>query len=49
VINTTSDLNELSKMTFEAQKALGTKKLSAVADKGYYNGKEVLLCDAAGR
>ena len=23
-------------------------KLSVVADKGYYNGKEVLLCDTIG-
>src|SRR5450755_2712213 len=35
-------------MAIKAQEALGAEKLSVVADKGYYNGKEVLLCDTIG-
>ena len=48
VTQTTSDLNALGTMAYEAQRALGAEKLSVVADKGYYNGKEVLLCDSLG-
>jgi hypothetical protein len=35
-------------MALKAQAALGGNELSVVADKGYYNGKEVLLCDTIG-
>ena len=48
VTQTTSDLNALGTMAWKAQQALGAEKLSVVADKGYYNGKEVLLCDSIG-
>lgn len=48
VTNTTSDLGALGTMALQAQEALGAEKLEVVADKGYYNGKEVLLCDAIG-
>ena len=48
VTQTTSDLGALGTMALKAQEALGTEKLSVVADKGYYNGKEVLLCDTIG-
>lgn len=48
VTQTTSDLNALGAMALQAQAALGAEKLSVVADKGYYNGKEVLLCDTIG-
>ena len=48
VTQTTSDLNALGTMALKAQEALGAEKLSVVADKGYYNGKEVLLCDTIG-
>jgi transposase len=48
VTNTTSDLGALGTMALKAQEALGAEKLSVVADKGYYNGKEVLLCDTIG-
>jgi hypothetical protein len=48
VTNTTSDLGALGTMALQAQEALGAEKLSVVADKGYYNGKEVLLCDTIG-
>ena len=48
VTNTTSDLGALGTMALKAQEALGAEKLKVVADKGYYNGKEVLLCDTIG-
>jgi transposase len=48
ITNTTSDLGALGTMALKAQEALGAGKLSVVADKGYYNGKEVLLCDTIG-
>ncbi len=48
VTNTTSDSGALGTMALQAQAALGAEQLSVVADKGYYNGKEVLLCDTIG-
>ncbi len=48
VTQTTSDLNALGTMALKAQEALGGEKLSVVADKGYYNGKDILLCDMIG-
>ena len=48
VTNTTSDLGALGIMAIKAQEALEAKNLSVVADKGYYNGKEVLACDSIG-
>jgi transposase len=50
VTQTTSDLNALGTMALKAQEALGAEKqnLKVVADKGYYNGKEVLLCQEIG-
>jgi hypothetical protein len=48
VTNTTSDLGALGSMAIKAQENLEAKSLSVVADKGYYNGKEVLACDAIG-
>jgi len=48
VTNTTSDLGALGIMAIKTQEALEAKSLSVVADKGYYNGKEVLACDTIG-
>lgn len=48
VTQTTSDLNALGTMALKAQEALGAEKLKVVADKGYYNGKEILLCEEIG-
>jgi transposase len=48
VTNTTSDLGALGIMAIKAQENLEAKNLSVVADKGYYNGKEVLVCDTIG-
>ena len=48
VTNTTSDLGALGIMAIKTQEALEARNLSVVADKGYYNGKEVLVCDTIG-
>jgi hypothetical protein len=48
ITNTTSDLNALGAMAIKAQEALDKRDLRVVADKGYYNGKEVLACDSIG-
>ena len=48
ITNTTSDLNALGTMAIKAQEALDRRELHVVADKGYYNGKEVLACDSIG-
>jgi transposase len=48
VTNTTSDLNALGTMAIKTQETLEAGNLSVVADKGYYNGKEVLACDSIG-
>jgi transposase len=48
VTNTTSDLGALGMMAIKAQEALAARNLQVVADKGYYNGKEVLVCDSIG-
>ena len=48
ITNTTSDPGALGSMAIKTQEALGKNKLSVVADKGYYNGKEVLACDTIG-
>lgn len=48
VTNTTSDLGALGLMAIKTQEALEAKNLSVVADKGYYNGKEVMACDTIG-
>jgi transposase len=48
VTNTTSDLNALGTMAIKAQEALDKQDIILVGDQGYYNGKEVLLCDSIG-
>lgn len=48
VTQTTSDLGALGTMALQAQDALGREQLSVVADRGYYNGKEILLCEEIG-
>jgi DDE family transposase len=48
VTNTGSDRSQLSRMAKEAQAVLCTDELEAVADRGYFNGEEILACDEAG-
>jgi hypothetical protein len=48
VINTGSDRNQLANMAAQAREAMGTEALTAVADRGYYKGEEILACEQAG-
>jgi transposase len=48
VINEGSDRAQLSPMAKAAKAALAVAKLDAVADRGYFNGEEILACDNAG-
>jgi transposase len=48
VTNKGNDRAQLSSMGQQAQKALGTQKITALADRGYYAGPEILKCEQAG-
>jgi hypothetical protein len=48
VTNVGSDRQQLKKMAEAAREALGTEKLTAIADRGYYNGEQIKACDDAG-
>lgn len=48
VTGTGSDRNQLSKMAKAAREAMGSKRLSVVADRGYYGGPELKACADAG-
>ncbi len=48
VTNTPTDVGALGTMAIKVQESLEARNLSVVADKGYYNGKEVLACDSIG-
>ena len=48
VTNATTDLGELGGMAIAAQETLEAKDLSVVTDKGYYSGREILMCDSVG-
>ncbi len=48
VVNVGTDRQQLLPMAKEAKAVLGTKKLTVVADKGYYNGKQIRECEQAG-
>ena len=39
---------QLAKMSKKARTAMGTEELTAVADRGYYKGEEILACEEAG-
>src|SRR5579863_8789682 len=43
VTNVGSDRHQLKKMAEAAREALGTSELTAIADRGYYSGKEILF------
>jgi transposase len=43
-----SDRHQLKKMAEAAREALGTEKLTAIADRGYYSGEQIKACDDAG-
>jgi transposase len=48
VTNVGIDRSQLSSMAKQARAAMGTKELTAVADRGYFKGEEILACYEAG-
>lgn len=48
VTNVGHDLDQLAPMAKAAKVALGLDELTALADKGYFSGKEILACHQAG-
>ena len=48
VTNIGNDRSQLSAMAQQAQEAMGARELTAIADRGYFKGKEILACEAAG-
>ena len=48
VINTGTDRYQLFGMAKQAQEVLESEDLQAGADRGYFNGEEILACDEAG-
>src|SRR5271163_2252149 len=48
VINQGYDRHQLAPMAFKAQQATGCGKITALADRGYFNGDQVLSCEGTG-
>jgi transposase len=48
VTNVGHDRSQLSEMSERAREAIGSKSLSALADRGYFSGEQILKCDQAG-
>ena len=48
VVNEGTDRSQLSPMAKKTKEDLGTDTLDVVADRGYFNGDEILACDRAG-
>jgi hypothetical protein len=48
VTNVGSDRRQLKRMSEAAREALGTRDLTALADRGYYGGEEIKACHDAG-
>jgi hypothetical protein len=48
VTNVGSDRSQLATVAKDAKATLQTEKLEAVADRGYFNGEEILACEEAG-
>lgn len=48
VTNDGSDRGQLATMAKAARAVMGTKDLTVIADRGYFNGGEILACDEAG-
>ena len=45
VTNVGHDRNQLANMAKQAKSAMGKDEIRAVADRGYFNGEEILACD----
>src|SRR6201987_2815049 len=48
VTNQGYDRQQLAPMSFKAQQATGCGKITALADRGYFNGDQVLSCEGTG-
>jgi hypothetical protein len=48
VINQGYDRHQLAPMAFKAQQATGCEQITALADRGYFNGDQVLACEGTG-
>jgi transposase len=48
VINRANDSGELYKMSEKAKEAMGVQRLTNLADRGYYNSKEIAACEGSG-
>src|ERR1700756_3553315 len=48
VINQGYDRQQLAPMAFKAQQATGCEQITALADRGYFNGDQILACENTG-
>lgn len=48
VTNTGSDRRQLSRMAKQAKSAMAANELQAIADRGYFNGEEIVACEQNG-
>src|SRR5512133_3113526 len=48
VINQGYDRHRLAPVAFKAQQATGCERITALADRGYFNGDQVLSCEGTG-
>jgi transposase len=48
VTNIGNDRSQLATMAKHAQEATGVRELTAIADRGYFKGEEILACEAVG-
>ena len=48
VTNAVNDRHQLFSMAQQAKEALGADAIEALADRGYYDGKEIMACGQAG-
>src|SRR5215475_14097539 len=48
VVNIGNDRGQLARMSKQAKQTLGTNKLDVIADRGYFDGQEILACAQAG-
>jgi transposase len=48
VTNAGTDRDQLSSMAKQARTAMGIQDITAIADRGYYKGEEILACHEAG-
>jgi len=49
VTNVGTDRSQLAHVAKETKATLETESLDVVADRGYFNGEEILACEQAGQ